>query len=248
MMKRVLSILFILMLHFHLVAQEQVYELRTYELEFGRPEQVLHDYLKEAFIPAMNRQGVKNIGVFEEVGERLPKKLYVVIPYNNIAEFQKSNELLIQDEKYIEDASPYLKISEDLIPYSRITTDLIKSTTGFPNLQKPMDDANFFELRIYESYNEDALRRKVKMFNDSEFGIFEDVGLPTVFFGSNIAGNNMPCLTYMLAFKDKEAHTEAWGKFGPHPEWKRISNMEEYANAMNNIIRVFLKPLSYSQL
>ncbi|WP_437398532.1 NIPSNAP family protein [Flagellimonas lutimaris] len=248
MMKRVFSILFILMLHFHLVAQEQVYELRTYELEFGRPEQVLHDYLEDAFIPAMNRQGVKNIGVFEEVGERLPRKLYVVIPYNNIAEFQKSNELLIQDGKYIEDASPYLKISEDLIPYSRITTDLIQSTTGFPSLQKPMDDANFFELRIYESYNEDALRRKVKMFNDSEFGIFEDVGLPTVFFGSNIAGTNMPCLTYMLAFKDKEAHTEAWGKFGPHPEWKRISNMEEYANAMNNIIRVFLRPLPYSQL
>ncbi len=247
-MKRVFSILFILMLHFHLVAQEQVYELRTYELEFGRPEQVLHDYLEDAFIPAMNRQGVKNIGVFEEVGERLPRKLYVVIPYNNIAEFQKSNELLIQDGKYIEDASPYLKISEDLIPYSRITTDLIQSTTGFPSLQKPMDDANFFELRIYESYNEDALRRKVKMFNDSEFGIFEDVGLPTVFFGSNIAGTNMPCLTYMLAFKDKEAHTEAWGKFGPHPEWKRISNMEEYANAMNNIIRVFLRPLPYSQL
>lgn len=246
--KRVFSILFILILNFQLAGQEQVYELRTYELEFGRPEQVLHDYFKEAFIPAMNRQGVKNIGVFEEVGEGLPKKLYVLIPYNDIAVFQKSSELLIEDEKYIEDASPYLKISENLIPYSRITTDLIQSTTGFPNLQKPGDNPSFFELRIYESYNEDALRRKVKMFNDSEFGIFEDVGLPTVFFGSNIAGNNMPCLTYMLAFKDKQAHTEAWGKFGPHPEWKRISNMEEYANAMNNIIRVFLKPLPYSQL
>lgn len=104
-----------------------------------------------------------------------------------------------------------------------------------------------FELRIYESYNEDALRRKVKMFNDSEFGILKMLAFHRI-FGSNIAGNNMPCLTYMLAFKDKEAHTEAWGKFGPHPEWKRISNMEEYTNAMNNIIRVFLKPLSYSQL
>ena len=99
-----------------------------------------------------------------------------------------------------------------------------------------------------ESENEDGLRRKVKMFNDSEFGIFEEVGLPTVFFGSNIAGEQMPCLTYLLAFKDKTAHSEAWSKFGPHPEWKRIVNLEEYANAMNDITRVFLKPLSYSQL
>lgn len=73
-MKEVFSILFILMLNFNVTAQEQVYELRTYELEFGRPEQILHDYFKDAFIPAMNRQGIKNIGVFEEVGERLPKK------------------------------------------------------------------------------------------------------------------------------------------------------------------------------
>lgn len=155
---------------------------------------------------------------------------------------------MVKDKKYMEDAGTYLKVAESLIPYSRISTDLIQSTTGFPSLHKPADNADFFELRIYESYNEDALRRKVKMFNESEFSIFEDVGLPTVFFGSNIAGNNMPCLTYMLAFKDKQAHSEAWSKFGPHPEWKRISNLEEYANAMNSIIRVFLKPVSYSQL
>ncbi|MEC3966386.1 NIPSNAP family protein [Flagellimonas halotolerans] len=247
-MKEFFSILFILMLNFNSTAQEQVYELRTYELEFGRPEHILHDYFKDAFIPAMNRQGINNIGVFEEVGERLPKKIYVLIPYDDITTFQKSKELLIKDKKYLEDAGTYLKVAENLIPYSRISTDLIQSTTGFPSLQKPADNADFFELRIYESYNEDALRRKVKMFNDSEFSIFEDVGLPTVFFGSNIAGNNMPCLTYMLAFKDKQAHSEAWSKFGPHPEWKRISNLEEYAHAMNSIIRVFLRPVSYSQL
>lgn len=87
--KRIFSILFLLILNFQLAGQEQVYELRTYELEFGRPEQVLHDYFKEAFIPAMNRQGIKNIGVFEEVGEGLPKKLYVLIPYNDLESLNK---------------------------------------------------------------------------------------------------------------------------------------------------------------
>ncbi len=86
------------------------------------------------------------------------------------------------------------------------------------------------------------------MFNDSEFTIFKDVGLPVMFFGSNIAGSQMPCLTYMLAFKDMAAHDEAWAKFGPNPEWQRITKLEEYANAMNDITRVFLKPLPYSQL
>ena len=86
------------------------------------------------------------------------------------------------------------------------------------------------------------------MFNDSEFAIFDDVGLNTVFFGANISGNQMPCLTYLLAFKDKEEHQQAWSKFGPHPEWQRIIKLEEYKNVMNDISRVFLKPLAYSQL
>ncbi len=109
-------------------------------------------------------------------------------------------------------------------------------------------DSGVFELRIYESYSEDALRRKVKMFNDSEFEIFEDVGLPMVFFGANISGDQMPCLTYLLAFKDMEAHKEAWSKFGPHPEWQRIIKLEEYANTVSSITRIFLKPVDYSQL
>jgi len=58
----------------------------------------------------------------------------------------------------------------------------------------------------------------------------------------------MPCLTYLLAFKDKEEREQAWSKFGPHPEWQRIIKLEEYANAMNSITRIFLKPLAYSQI
>jgi len=86
------------------------------------------------------------------------------------------------------------------------------------------------------------------MFNESEFVIFKDVGLHTVFFGANISGIQMPCLTYLLAFKDKDEHKVAWSKFLSHPEWQRIIKLEEYANAMSNISRVFLKPLVYSQL
>lgn len=248
MNNRILSTLILFFLYVNVTAQEQVYELRTYELEFFRPADVLHNYLKQALIPALNRQGISNVGAFEEAGESLPKKIYLIIPYDNLQAFQASKDSLAQDMKYLKDASPYLRATEELIPFKRISTNLIRSSSGFPKLVKPINTANLFELRIYESHNEDALRRKVKMFNDSEFGIFEDVGLPLVFFGSNMAGSHMPCLTYMLAFKDKAAHAEAWIKFGPHPEWQRIIKLEEYANAMNDITRVFLKPLPYSEL
>ncbi|WP_420320650.1 NIPSNAP family protein [Flagellimonas sp.] len=229
-------------------AQEEVYEFRTYELEFFRSADVLHNYFKDALIPALNRQGIQNIGAFEEAGDALPKKIYLLVAYANIQAFQDSQDALAQDAQYLKDAHDYLVAGEDVIPYKRISTSLIRSSTGFPNLIKPSGEANLFELRIYESANEDALRRKVKMFNDAEFPIFEDAGLPMLFFGVNIAGDQMPCLTYMLALKDMEAHAEGWSKFIAHPEWQRIIKVEEYANSMNDIIRVFLKPLPYSQL
>ncbi|HMB61617.1 MAG TPA: NIPSNAP family protein [Eudoraea sp.] len=245
---RILSTIFLFSLCTTITGQEEVYEFRTYELEYFSPAEVLHNYFEQALIPALNRMGIGNVGAFEETGEALPKKIYLLIAYENIQAFQASKDALARDVKYLNDAKSYLQAAEESIPYKRISTNLIRSTPGVPKLVKPADKANLFELRIYESHNEDALRRKVKMFNDSEFGIFEDVGLPVVFFGSNIAGEQMPCLTYLLAFKDKAAHAEAWAKFGPHPEWQRIIKLEEYANAMNDITRVFLKPLPYSQL
>ncbi|MBC2840054.1 NIPSNAP family protein [Robiginitalea sp. SC105] len=231
-----------------LLAQQQVYEFRTYELEFFRPADVLHKYFENALIPALNRQGIRNIGAFEETGEALPKKVYLLIAYDDIQAFQGSKTALLEDAQYLADAEGYLTADPQSMPYKRYSTNLIQSTTGFPVLTAPEGEAGLFELRIYESYNEDALRRKVKMFNESEFGIFKDVGLPVVFFGSNIAGEQMPCLTYMLAFKDKADHAAAWARFGPHPEWQRITKLEEYFNAMDDITRVFLKPLPYSQL
>ncbi len=228
-------------------AQNQVYELRTYEIEFFVPAEILHNYFENALIPALGRQGVNDVGAFEEASETLPKKIFLLIPYENLQSYQAVNEAFVSDSQYQKEARPYLTASEEAMPFKEISISLILSTSGFPKLVNP-NDAKLFELRIYESHNEDALRRKVKMFNDSEFKIFEEVGLPLVFFGFNIAGDQLPCLTYLLAFEDKAAHAEAWSKFGPHPEWQRITKLEEYQNVMNDITRLFLKPLPYSKL
>ncbi len=238
----------LLFLSFSTIAQTQVYELRTYEIGFFKSAQLLHDYFEKALIPALNRQGVQGVGAFEETSESIPNKVYLLIPYDDINAFLQSGELLEADEEYLKNGESYLKAEPGMAPFDAMTSNLIRSTFAFPELAKPVEGSNLYELRIYTSQNEDALRRKVKMFTESEFDIFEEVGLPMVFFGPNIAGDQMPCLTYMLAFKDKEQHAEAWSRFGPHPEWQRIRALEEYANNMNGIIRIFMKPLSYSQL
>ena len=247
-MTRLFSLVCFLFFTLSSYSQSEIYELRVYELDFFKPTDVLHDYFQNALIPGLNRQGVNNVGAFEELGEALPKKIYLLISYPSMQAHQETADQLVKDAQYKLDAASYMTAPSDQIPFKRFESTFIRSTKGFPELVKPAEDSEVFELRIYESSHEDALRRKVKMFNDSEFDIFKEVGLNTVFFGANISGDQMPCLTYLLAFKDMKEHKMAWSKFGPHPEWKRIIKLEEYANAMNSITRVFLKPLNYSQL
>lgn len=229
-------------------SQSEVYELRLYSMEFGKSEDILHDYFKNALIPALNRQGLENVGVFEENGAALPKKIYLLIPHKNMQAYLDLADRLENDDQFKLDAKDYRNTTTDKIPFERYETRFIRSTWGFPKLVKPADGLVHFELRIYESYSEDALRRKLKMFNEGEFEIFEDAGLKTVFFGKNISGGQMPSLTYMLAFKNKKEYEKAWSKFGQHSDWQRISNLEEYANTVSDITRVFLNPLPYSQL
>jgi hypothetical protein len=52
----------------------------------------------------------------------------------------------------------------------------------------------------------------------------------------------------MLHFKNMEERDANWKAFIDHPDWKKMSSMEEYANTVSNIIRRFLVPLDISQV
>lgn len=243
-----IALLFSIFFFISSYAQEEVYELRTYHLKFGTSEKPLREYFENALIPALNREGVNAVGVFEEASATLPKKLYLLIPYNNMQAFQEMPLKLQKDEKYLSAAESLWSLPPEKFPYQRYETSVMKSSKGFPNLKEPSGNAEFFEIRTYHSYNEDALTRKLKMFNEDEFKIFENINFPIVFFGRNIAGDQMPSLTYMLATKDKEENSERWQRFGANPDWQRIAGMEEYANTVSDITQIYLRPLSFSQL
>lgn len=237
----------ILLIHITVYTQEEVYELRTYELGFFKSDEILLNYFEDALIPALNKQGVKDVGVFEETAQTLPRKIYLLIPFNSIKDYLVSFENLTKDKDYQRNGEKYLKADENEIPFRNYESSLIRSTAGFPRLRKPKDGLDLLELRVYDSHNEDALCRKVKMFQ-SEFKIFDEAGLEMVFFGYNIAGTQMPCLTYLLAIENMEAHAAGWSNFLQHPDWKTLIADKQYAQSMNEITRVFLKPLAISQL
>ncbi len=228
--------------------QKAFYELRTYQFRFGAPQSGLDNYLKDALIPALNRQGVKNVGVFREWGKSDPAKMTVLIPYASAEAFATIASKLAVDSAYTQASQAYMNLTPDKIPFSRYSSSLLSAFDGLPQLAVPAKEGRIFELRTYEGYSEDAVRRKIKMFNVDELPIFYKVKLNPVFFGEVVAGEHMPCLTYMLVFKDMAERDANWKEFSANPDWKRISPLPEYANTVSNIIRVFLEPTAYSQI
>lgn len=225
---------------------KEVYEWRVYEM--NRSQAGFDNFMSKALIPALNRLGVKKVGAFSEMSKSEPAKLYLLIPYASFNDYLKVNNALKTDKAFAEAAAEYNKIPVEQAVYSRFHSSLMIAFDGLPKMISPASGPRIFELRTYEGYSEDAVRRKIKMFNDEEFPIFTRVKLNPVFFGEVIAGPNMPALTYMLTFKNMEERDQAWKAFGPDPDWQRIVKDPQYANTVSKIYKTFLEPLSYSQV
>ena len=228
--------------------QKEVYEWREYEARFGSDIGQLENYFKTALIPALNKYGVKKVGVFKEWRPSDPAKIYLLMPYSSLDNYQSVNAKVKADADYIKNSAAYNSIPADKPVYNRFTSSLMIAFDGFPTMVVPSGESRIFELRTYEGYSEDAVRRKIKMFHDGEFPIFKRAKLMPVFFGEVIAGDRLPRITYMLTCNSMEERDKGWSAFGADPEWKKLLADPQYANTISKISNSFLIPTPYSQV
>jgi len=232
-------------------ATREFYELRVYTLKNETQQKLTEDYLQKAAIPAFNRLGSKNVGVFTELKPTGNIKLYVIIPFQSLEDFLKIQEKLTTDAAYNEAGTAYLNAPATEAAYERIESSLLRAFMNMPKMEVPDKKSRLFELRRYESPGENAGKKKIEMFDTGgEINIFKRVGLTPVFFGESLIGASRPNLTYMLTFDDMAEHDRNWKSFGTDPEWKRISAIPEYADAkiVSRITSTFLIPTSFSQI
>lgn len=223
-------------------AKQEILELRVYTLKFGKSGP-FQPYLKDTLIPALQRAGVKKVMTFREIGMTEPGKVYLLLAHASFEHMQKVSAKLATDNVYKKASADYRKISSANKVYTRYDTYLMQAFSVMPALKEPADARQLFELRIYEGHNDDAVARKVAMFNDDELPVFLETGLDPVFFGHLIAGPAMPALAYMVAFDSMEDRDANWKKFFEHPEWNRMKVLPKYADSVSNIIRVFLEEI-----
>jgi hypothetical protein len=229
----------------------EYYELSVYTLKNETQQKLVEDYLKDAAIPALNRAGVKHVGVFTEMNPSGQTKIYVITQYNNLTHFNTITETIGKDTELNTKGAAYLNAPAKEPAYERIESSLLKSFTYALKLAAPEKKARIFELRQYQSASEAAGKKKIEMFTDQgEIDIFKRLGFKPVFWGETVIGPLRPNLTYMVSFDDLDAKNAHWKAFGGDPQWKKISSVPEYADALlvNKITSTLLVPTAYSQI
>lgn len=232
----------------HNPIKKEIYEWREYEMRFGSDQRQLENYFKLALIPALNKYGIKTVGVFKEWRQSDPAKIYLLIPYSSLDQYLSVNIKVKADADFIKNSAAYNGIPADKALYNRYTTSLMIAFDGMPAMVIPTGESRMFELRTYEGFSEDAVKRKIKMFHDGEFPIFTRAKLNPVFCGEVIAGDKLPRLTYMISCTSMEERDKGWAAFVADPEWKKLAADPQYANTISKISNNFLVPTSYSQV
>ena len=230
----------------------QYYEIRIYKIYDFEKQQIADDYLRDALLPALNRQKIDNVGAFHNLKDENDHSIYVVIPFASLESFSSYNKKLATDTKYQEAGKKYLDRKKGDGIFDRIESRLLKAFVSIPQMEladfcKEKADGRMFELRLYESHTEEHARRKIKMFDSGETQLMRDVEMGPVFFGETLAGPDLPNLVYMLSAKNLADHEAHWKSFLESPRWKEMKALPEYKDTVSNIKKWFLSPTAYSQ-
>ena len=202
----------------------EFFELRTYALKPDK-QAILDRYFSASLIPALNRLGIKQVGAFYERPVPSSPIAHLLIPYQSLEQMATINASLAVAPEYLRSASDYLAIPATDPVYDRIESSLLSAFETMPKLETPAKRASLYNLRIYESHNEAASKKKIEMFNKGEIEIFRRTGLTPV-------------------------RVEAWNKFRSDPEWFKLKSIPEYEDKriVSKITNKLLTPAEYSQI
>lgn len=239
----------------HFTAPRHYFELRVYHAGNKQQVAVLENFLQQALLPALHKEGIEKIGVFIPVGNdtAINKKIYVLIPYKSLKKYEEIPLKLQKNKLYHEQGKVYLNAAYDKAPYNRYETILLHAFADMPQLKVPdlkgKKSERIYELRSYEGATEKLYQNKVEMFNKGgEVALFDRLGFNAVFYGEVLAGSKMPNLMYMTSFENKASRDEHWKTFGNDPVWKELSARPEYQRNVSKIEILLLTPADYSDL
>lgn len=232
---------------------QEYYQLKVYSFETDAQQELTDGYLENAFLPALKRFDIQNVGVFKPraTDSVTPKKTYVLIPFNSLAQFSLLENTLLKDKTHLSAGTSYLDAPHDKPAYARIESTLMKAFIDMPKMSSSKLDGprkdRIYELRSYEAASETLYKKKVDMFNaGGEVKLFEALGFNAVFYAEVISGSQMPNLMYMTTHANQETRDVNWKNFVDSDVWSKLKVMPKYQNTVSRNDTKFIYPTEYS--
>ena len=205
----------------------------------------------------MNRAGAEKVGVFKLLASENPNlklnadpaELRMLLVHENIESVVGLESRLAGDQAYQTAGAEILNAPKSNPAFLRYDSTLLHAMEDAPRLvETPKAESRVFELRTYESPNQERAKNKLDMFNAGEFAVFVKAGMPGVFFGGAVIGQGLPQLTYMVVHNDIADVKKNWGAFGKDPDWRKLSSNTGYKDNVSKIISLFIRPTAGSQI
>ncbi len=235
------------------ISGQQLLQWIKVRMHVGPKRRRFTDFVRDAAIPALNRAGVKTVGVF--TGKYGPDQstLYLLLPHDSFESLALLSSRLLDDAEFRKAGAGIVDAPIADPAYVRLEASLMLAFKNMPKVEVPTGllktDSRIYEVRIYESHGVKTGKKKVEMFNEGgEIAIFKKTGLVPVFFGETLIGPMMPNLHYMLVFESMDARDKGWAVFGKDPDWLKLRGDAQYADTVSNITDLILSPAAYSQI
>lgn len=237
-------------------ALREYIEIKTYTCSSVTKRDALMGVFDAALVPALNRQGIKQVGIFwsdatvNDGNATYATNLFVVIPHPTLESLAEGDRRLLADAKFMHDAAALFNAPMADPLYDTCSSVLLQAFATCPQVRQVTASADrVLQLRTYNSYTIERNVRKIEMFEQGgEIGIFHACGMEPVFFGQALAGDRLANLTYMLGFANKEAKEAAWMRFRARPEWIKLKADPRYKDTANKITNILMRPSKGSQL
>jgi len=235
-------------------AKQDYFNIKVYNISSKAQEAKVDAYLKDAFIPALHRAGITQVGVFKPIEQDTiwgGKVIFVFMPLRSVDQYLQLPVVLNNDKVYVEASKSFVDAPYNEPPYVRLENILLKAFMNMPKFRAPKystpPSQRIYELRSYESATEAKGVKKIEMFNQGgEVALFEKLGFNAAFYGEVVVGSHMPNLMYMTTFETRESREAHWAKFRDSPDWKTMSGMEEYKNTVSKPTTILTHPTDYS--
>ncbi len=119
--------------------EHDIYQIKIYHLKNNEQVAAVDDYLKNTYLPALHKMGLRDIGVFKPIANDTAtmKYIYVIIPFSSLQQWRRLDEDFNNDEAYTKLAGKFIDAPADNAPYERMESILLDAFPGQEHLVIP---------------------------------------------------------------------------------------------------------------